>query len=98
MSGSSNAAPRHGPGLDGPLDEIGTSFVRRGGETGYGCNAVEHATARSDEDTPEVHGRRTAGSGVFEPDPVGRKAPLGSRNPSHFERRVSKHLNRITDA
>ena len=64
MSGSSNAAPRHGPGLDGPLDEIGTSFVRRGGRTGYGREAVEHATVRTDEDTLEEHGRRTAGSRV----------------------------------
>ena len=70
--------PRHGSGFDELQDEIGTSLERRGGKTGLGREAVEDATARSDKDTAEDHGRGNANSGVPEPYSLGGKALYGS--------------------
>ena len=50
------------------------------------------------EDTAEAHGRGNAGSGIFGPHPAGCKVPPGSCPPSHFERVLSKQLNKVTDA
>ena len=82
LSGSSDAASRHSPGLDGLQDEIGTSFERSGGQTGLGREAVEDATARSDKDTAEDHGRGNADSGLLVLCSVGSKAPRGSCTPA----------------